>query len=98
MSAQQGTNMFKRKLDVDSKSSQDNLNSQQKPNLSVVPDLNSEHQTNTDVNKFDRSLQESTIISLSDQEWKFVHDNMNNPPNPGPKLREAFKNYSEANA
>ncbi len=89
--------MFNRKQDSNSVAT-DKVQNLKKTNLTLVPDLNSEHQTASNATKFDQSLQESAIITLSDRDWKFIHDTMNNPPEPSPKLRKAFNNYLKANA
>ena len=89
--------MFNRKQNSNSVAS-DNVPNIKKTNLTLVPNLDSEHQTASNATKFDKSLQESVIISLSDRDWKFIHDTMDNPPDPSPKLRNAFNKYLKANA
>ena len=80
--------MLNRKSDVSSVSSHDNITSQRKQNLSVVPDANCEQQASSDT-------KETSVIEFTSKGWKNYIEGLNNPPELTPKLRTAIKRHLE---
>ena len=85
--------MLNKKQDVNSLSSSENLNLQQKPKIEVLPDLDEEH-LNTDISEeVERILEGTEPIVLSGESLKNYIEFIKNPPKPSPFMINSFNRF-----
>ena len=87
--------MLNKKQDADVSALNYKSNSQQKPNMVVVPSEDCDQINTANVEENKVFLHGNEAIPLSSKGWEKFTNILNNPPEPSPELREAYKRHLE---
>ena len=70
-----------------------NIETQQKPRVTLVPDVNDKHQSNNGVITDEQHHFGNEPINLSSKDQEYYLEVLENPPEPSPEVINEFKRY-----